>query len=295
MARYEKPKGRGCWIALLILLILFNLAALLIGKLMHFAAGVSEQVAVYTSGSDSVDEEITTDLTTAETTETALTELTGEATVPMTDSTGTGEQTGETVTAVFGSAESTDNAAAAVTTQQSDAQQPATQQPVNQQPATQPPANQQPATQPPANQSSGIPADSGGNPKPEDFRWLGTTPAGVTDQEYYEGLGKWKGMLIYDESTKDMVNVLIDVMQSGDITVTIDWYQLVINGEPPVDETGDPDTVYTGRQSGSGIVADGTGQIEIVHFYTDGVNQYATGSLTANGRAYALALVRRCE
>ena len=134
---------------------------------------------------------------------------------------------------------------------------------------------------------------SPGRPSLTDFDWIGQpAPSGVRYMERYEWLGEWKGMFIYDESTRDLVNVVIDIAQSGDILLTVDWYQLAINGEPPSDETGYEDTVYSGYEWGAGIRATGTGVLDIDEFYAVGGTQYATGTLTVDGRAYPAYFTR---
>ena len=134
---------------------------------------------------------------------------------------------------------------------------------------------------------------SPGRPSLTDFDWIGQpAPSGVRYMEFHEGLGEWKGMFIYDESTRDLVNVVIDIAQSGDIVVTVDWYELAVNGEPPHDETGYEDTVYSGYEWGAGIRVSGTGVLEIDEFYAVGDTQYATGTLTVDGTAYPAYLTR---
>ena len=134
---------------------------------------------------------------------------------------------------------------------------------------------------------------SPGRPSLTDFDWIGQpAPTGARYLDSYEWLGEWKGMFLYDESTRDLVNVLIDIGQSGDILLTVDWYQLAINGEPPSDETGYEDTVYSGYEWGAGIRVTGTGVLDIDEFYAVGGTQYATGTLTVDGRAYPAYFTR---
>ncbi len=290
MAQKQAPKGRGLWILLMILLTLWNLGALTVGGVLRIVSGLRGKVAELSSQTESSAETTNpSQYRPWDTTETATFANSGTAVFWSPEqTTDTTEPDSVNTSDTAASAQSSETAAAPSETAAPQTAPPAA-------PQANPPAA--PQTAPPATPQTEVPVitpptDAPGIPTPGDFTWYGTSPAGVTYLDFYESLGTWKGMIVYDESSKDMVNVLLDIGQSGDILVTIDWYQLVINGEPPVDETGYEDAVYTGYQWGNGILVSGLGDLEITEFYSDGTCQYATGTLTYNGAVYPVALVR---
>ena len=127
-----------------------------------------------------------------------------------------------------------------------------------------------------------------------DFAWYENFTSVPDDVRYLEAGefdGNWKGMIVYDETTRSLLQAEIRT-EPQDICVTLDWYQFWFNGEEPAADDA-PDTVLSGSSQGSGISAAGAGTLELTDFYEKDGRQYAIGSFQPEGfAAGTIVLVR---
>ena len=143
-------------------------------------------------------------------------------------------------------------------------------------------------------------------PNAGDFGWYdvicetGTLPDNaefITDGDAVSG--GWKGYIFYDlrdvdgSSAEEYLNVTINVTDSKG-KLLMDWYQITWDGEEPIDESQDADTIFTGTWADGELNVDDDVSIHLLYFFrTDGKQQYALGNMELSDGAMAyIALVR---
>lgn len=167
-------------------------------------------------------------------------------------------------------------------------------------PATEqtPPEDQDSAGQDGGLNDAGFPAISTfEHPTIDELKWVANAadagaPPGATYLDFGDACkGAWKCRLYYNESTTQLVNVVID--GSDEIYVNIIWYLLWYNGEEPINEENTDNATFTGYQWGNGITATGDGKFEIDYFYQIGEYQYAVGTFTTpSGETATVGMIR---
>lgn len=112
--------------------------------------------------------------------------------------------------------------------------------------------------------------------------WSDATP--VTEFPYM--LGGWKCIIVYNPYTdgtdegRELANVELSY-DSGKAYAVVDWYQFLWNGEAPYDETGDPDSEFSGSYENEMFELSGPCDMTIGSFFKYKGKYYGFGYLVA--------------
>ena len=124
--------------------------------------------------------------------------------------------------------------------------------------------------------------------------WPDATP--VTELPYM--LGGWKCYIVYDpyvntgSEVQELANVELSI-GSGGASASVDWYQILWNGEPPYDESGEGDSEFVGSYEDGVFKLTGPANLSIGPFYEYQGKYYGFGSLlTPDGTTADFWLMR---
>lgn len=124
--------------------------------------------------------------------------------------------------------------------------------------------------------------------------WPDATP--VTELPYM--LGGWKCYIVYDpyvntgSEVQELANVELSI-GSGGASASVDWYQILWNGEPPYDESGEGDSEFVGSYEDGVFKLTGPANLSIGPFYEYQGKYYGFGSLlTPDGTTADVLLMR---
>lgn len=132
----------------------------------------------------------------------------------------------------------------------------------------------------------------------EDIKYSGIWSDAEPVKRFDEMNGSWKAVII-DNPDLPSSEYLLNIDISGtaiDTVMTMDWYKALYNGEPPVDESQNEDTVlYGGYEKDSGVICFDFGSIKVkfdnFYFYNDA--QYGIGHMKDKNNAEYLVLFVR--
>ena len=118
-------------------------------------------------------------------------------------------------------------------------------------------------------------------------------------KDYSEITGTWKGWIIHNrnQSGKEAVEFFTAGIgnAASEAALVADWYQLYyLHPSKLIDETGDPDTVFTGSwNKGVLTVSAGGKTVTLTAFYEVDGTQYAYGAIEGKGESESIFALSR--